>query len=186
MSNTPDHQRLPERAAYALARKIMDCIAPACDRVEIVGSVRRRTPHVGDIDLLLIQRELRTVFSQGPILDDLLQHLIDQGKLGPPELDGPKVKKLPIIKHPGVALNLFILQPGDDNAWGMHSIVRTGSADFARRMVTAQDKGGHRPEYIDIRDGFRVFLDGSFLPCPEEADVFRAYGMAFVQPKERR
>ena len=37
--------------AAPLAEKIKAALAPGCERIEIVGSVLRRKPEVGDIEL---------------------------------------------------------------------------------------------------------------------------------------
>jgi len=42
--------------AKAIAEQIRVLLRPACNRIEIAGSIRRRKPEVGDIELLCIPK----------------------------------------------------------------------------------------------------------------------------------
>ncbi len=55
--------------AKAIALRVCERIAPACERVEVAGSIRRGKPQVGDIELVVIPRfETKTVDDMfGPV-----------------------------------------------------------------------------------------------------------------------
>lgn len=46
----------PLQFAEKLAAKIAAELTPFCERIEIAGSIRRRRPHVGDIDLVVLPK----------------------------------------------------------------------------------------------------------------------------------
>jgi DNA polymerase/3'-5' exonuclease PolX len=79
-------------------------------------------------------------------------------------------------------VDLF-LQP-DASTWGVNFLLRTGDAEFSRRMVTPKWRGGFMPDGFTVQDA-RVWKDGAVLDTPEEADVFKLWNMEFVQPEDR-
>lgn len=58
---------LPYTQAHSLATKLIDRFATNCERIELAGSLRRRKPTVGDIEIIAITTE--ALYAQ---LDDLL------------------------------------------------------------------------------------------------------------------
>jgi len=42
--------------AKAIAEELKELLAPACERIRIAGSIRRRKPDVGDIEILAIPK----------------------------------------------------------------------------------------------------------------------------------
>jgi len=49
--------------ARTVAQKIVEELRPACDRIEIAGSLRRGNPAVHDIDLVLLPKTSADDFS---------------------------------------------------------------------------------------------------------------------------
>lgn len=69
--------------------------------------------------------------------------------------------------------------------WGVLYMIRTGSSEFSRRMVTKKSMGGLMPDDLSVADG-RVWRNGAALSLPEEADVFALWQMDFVEPRDRK
>jgi len=63
-------------------------------------------------------------------------------------------------------------------------MIRTGSAEFAKRMVTTQWHGGLMPDGLSV-SGARVWRGTQLLNTPEEGDVFKLWGMTYVKPEDR-
>jgi len=181
--------RWPLRQAAALARSLVTFLEPYCDRIEVAGSVRRQKADVGDIELVLVPKlEQRPVPGQLGLLDaprtrqvslawEELDRLVVAGKLAPATRCGDRYRC-----HPATAglpqIDLFAVLPPAQ--WGPIFAVRTGPADFGRGcMIRLQQRG------LRLKDG-RVLRGDVVVDCPEEADFFRACGLVWVGPKERR
>lgn len=81
-----------------------------------------------------------------------------------------------------VQVDLF-LQP-DPATWGVNMLLRTGSAEFSRKMVTKRSQHGFMPDCYQVRDA-RVWAGAKLLDTPEEADIFALWGMDYVLPPQR-
>lgn len=175
--------------AESLAERIKEELAPACVRIEIAGSVRRRKPQVGDIEIVCIPILSGPLNLFGEMADPqpaaltvVLNDLISQGRLGPPILDGPKWKQFLIPSAPGeIKLDLFITTA---ESWGTIFTIRTGGSVFSRQLVTKQAKGGFLPDDMLFANG-RLWRNGKALATPEEADVFRELGLPWLEPENR-
>lgn len=201
MSITPKKMNLAR--AEQLARAVRADLLPGCDRIEIAGSIRRRKPEVGDIELVAIPT--RSTDLLGGQADSLLDGIIDRLCLKRHLIKvkgGDRYKQFHVpdtdFTRSGVGsylckLDLFICDP---ETWGVIFAIRTGSADFSRQLVTQQSKGGLCPDDMYIRDGRlwkRMANTGPEpgdedcpLATPEETDVFAAMGLKWVQPCDRR
>jgi DNA polymerase/3'-5' exonuclease PolX len=185
--------RIPRIDALALADQLVILIGPYCERIQILGSLRRLRPDVGDIELLTIPRLVDRVDMFGlPTGDEdclfdrcvellakgIFQHRPD--KHGRPAF-GFKYKRL---SYEEVALDLFSVLPPAQ--WGVLSVIRTGSAEFSHRLVTPVEQGGWMPRGMYCRDGaLWDATSGSAFETPEEEHVFAALGRPYVEPQDR-
>lgn len=153
--------RVPFDRAAGMAQEIKAHLAPGCKRIEVAGSLRRRKPHVGDLELVAIPFPHGGLFSQRPPdedLDVLLSRLISGGVLHEPHLCGPKYRRYESARLAGFFVDLFLC---DVETWGVIFAIRTGPAVFSKRLVTPITKGGFLPGGLKVRKG-RVWepLDG--------------------------
>ncbi len=172
--------------AKEIADKWLDYLAPACTRIEIAGSVRREKPEVKDIELVavpLIHQEEDLFGGPGEKVN-ILETLIGGLKRGKGfrsiVKDGPRYKQ--IVLNEGINLDLFIVLPPAE--WGVLFLIRTGPADFSKKLVTSRRAGGLLPSNLKVKDG-AVWRGIDKLPTPEERDVFRLLDMAYTEPRER-
>jgi DNA polymerase/3'-5' exonuclease PolX len=75
----------------------------------------------------------------------------------------------------GIQIDLFIVRPPAQ--WGPIISIRTGSAEYSKRLVTALRVKGLRCE-----DGQVLDRMGKVVSCPEEIDFFRAAGLKMINP----
>lgn len=185
---TSSKGKIPLAHGNSIAARLMFGLKGGCDRIEIAGSLRRRRPFVGDIELLAIPIANHDLLGQ-PLehtqLDERVASMIDRGELAPGPRNGSKWKTLQICEVPGLLLDLFIVTPA---TWGREMLVRTGPAEFSHRMVTPRTQGGWLPG--DFRfDGNRLWRAKAggmqVLDTPEEQDVFAALGLAYIEPWDR-
>lgn len=135
-------------------------------RIEPAGSLRRRRPTIGDLDLLAAVDDPLAVIA---VLDRLpeVEKVVSAG-----------TDKSSIILRDGPRVDLMVCAPA---AWGTHLVHFTGSKDhnIALRGI-ALDRGWSLSE-----KGFKVIDTGELLLDAEEADVYERLGLAWVPPELR-
>lgn len=178
--------KLPLIQAQTLAGKILATLSPGCQRVEIAGSIRREKAEIGDIEIVAIPRPALDLFGQpiGSALDTVLADLLHAGRLVRGDKNGENYKNFFVPSVEGLKLDLFITSP---ECWGVIFTIRTGSADFSRRLVTQSGKSGLLPNDLRVSGG-RIWRGLDALETPEEADVFELIGGPgyWVEPKDRK
>lgn len=168
--------------AKRLADQLLTELAPVCERIEIAGGVRREKSECHDIELVAIPKMeplkdiFGTVVGKRNLLNEFIEshgYFVDRG--------GDRYKK--IIYTPEIACDLFVVLPPAQ--WGVIYTIRTGSADFSHRIVTARKYGGCMPSDHRVKDGAVWDIYGRIIPMPEETDFFDFLGMPYIEPKNR-
>ena len=189
-------EKRPLVVAEAVAMRLSDLLAPSCDRLMIGGSIRRRRPDVGDIELIAIPRvvtassdSLADLFgfsSAAPsqtLSVNLLWKQLDSLKVEYSK-KGPRYRR---FEYDGWEVDCFT---ADRDNYGMIALIRTGSAEFSQWVMGELNKAGltssegrlHKRakqptgEYKAVGDAIRT---------PEEIDVFRAAGHQYLDPPQR-
>lgn len=180
--------------ASRLANELAESMRPHCHRIEIAGSIRRRKPEVKDIELVLIPR-----WEERPNPDDLFGEPIRTNVLHAdwpaaghgvqwikPATDEvipwriqPEGKYWRGILPCGTKLDLFLVNPEN---WGLHLLLRTGSAKFSEALVTYAKRVDFPVAhgYLWGRGKDRRRLD-----TPTEEAVFEILGLEFMPPEDR-
>ncbi len=167
--------------AKAIAEKIKAVLESSCERIVIAGSIRRQKPDVGDIELLCIPKYVAGV----DMLDAKIQTLIHFDMLGyrvnklGSKVYGPK-NKLLVHLPSGIGVDIFSTTA---ECWPVALVVRTGGERTNKEIAFRAIERGMR--FHAYGRGF-TRADGSELICQSEADVFRAVGLAYREPWERR
>ena len=185
-----DKQRWPLVEAEALGDAMITLLAPVCERIVVAGSVRRRKPMVGDLELLAIPRygaPLLDMFSRAMAPLDLLtgevDYLIAKG-LFTKRLSsaghaayGP-LNKLLVHVPTGIPVDLFTTEA---RYWGMALVVRTGPAEFNMRLMARYKSfGAAGHAYAGVTDE-----RGTERDCPDEETVFALAGWNWIPPERR-
>lgn len=179
--------RLSYGHALHVAERVVERLAEGCSRIEIAGSIRRRRPDVGDVEIVAVPRlvdgarpSLFDPPSRVSALDPVLAGLIADGRLAPhPERPayGQKYRRL-WIPTPGIQLDLFLVSPPAE--WGPILTIRTGPAAYSERLVKAL-----HPKGLRCHEGRVLNMRGETVPCPEERDFFAACGVPWTEPENR-
>ncbi len=165
--------------AQVIAEEIMSLLDGSCWRKVVAGSIRRRKPDVGDIEILCIPR----FEGAGDSLDRRVQGLMFQGvlalrlnKLGR-KVYGPKNKLLLHVPS-GFGVDIFSTT---EECWPVSLVVRTGGEKTNLRIATAALQLGYQ---------FHAYGSGFTTPrgeiiCRSEREVFEAVGLPYREPWER-
>jgi len=206
---TQEKQRYPAEQAREVAEVLMGALRESCEYIEIAGSIRRGLPTVGDIELLCVSKlgaisttpkppEHQAAFAwqdegSAPdnrynpkivVLEGTIQGLIDDGRLAKrPNKDGRFTygakNKLLVHIESGIPVDIFT---ADEANWGMALVVRTGSANFNKKLMKAfMNKGMEGHAYGGVTVPGRGEVN-----CPTEESVFALLGWDFIEPADRK
>lgn len=172
--------------AMAYAQLLVQRLGVHFERLEIAGSLRRKRAMVGDIELVgILKEEKRGLFGmvERKPVSMVIDHMYAMG-YKPLKAGDKYVQFAPSpmsVDKRGLNVDLFICTPEN---WGGILMIRTGSAAFSRKMMTRASLGGWCPDDMRFMDG-KLWRDGVAIDVPEEADLFREMGLAYVRPEER-
>lgn len=113
--------------AQVIAERIKAELAPHCERIEIAGSIRRKKPEVGDIEIVAIPKPYDIGLFESGITPVVNQWEKVKGEL--------PCKYTQRILPEGIKLDLFFAEP--DN-WGLIYAIRTGNADNSPTMLASE------------------------------------------------
>lgn len=169
--------RISRGTATTWASIVVDEIRQYCSRIEIAGSLRRRKPDVGDIEIVCIKKLDANLWGEfQPIPTSAIISKL-AGRY-PILIGGEKYVQI----DTGVCkCDIFITT---EEQWGVMFAIRTGPALFSRMLVTRKSFGGHLPNSMVVKDG-RLWEEGKLIPTSEEKDFFQAIGMCYVTPEAR-
>ena len=167
--------------AELIANNILRILEPTCQKVAIVGSIRRRKLFPNDLELLCIPK----YFAGVDMLDAKIQTMIHFDMLGyrlnklGSKVYGPK-NKLLVHLPSGIGVDIFSTTA---ECWPVAMVVRTGGKD-TNIMISRRAKEWGMSFHAYGR-GFTL-PDGGELVCLREVDVFKAVGLRYLEPWERR
>ena len=175
--------RFKRADAQMAAMRVINLVRDLVDRIEEVGSRRRGSAEVGDIELLAIPRGYRNLFGETkrdtePISKALHTAGFEILKGGEKYIQFI----MPLAGSLRIPVDLFLTTP---EQFGIIQIIRTGPADFSHQFVTSYAFGGWMPANYRVQDGW-LTKDGEPVITREEEDVFRAIGREWISPRERR
>lgn len=190
MSDKPKRVTLDE--ARAVAKELYDRLLPFCDKVKVVGSVRRCRPLVGDIELLFIPKLVplqASLFEGSAVMLDLADAQLNEFERGGyikkrPNVNGSpcwgKQNKLAVHTASGIPVDFFATTAEN---WFVALVIRTGGKVTNLRLTTGAIKKGMTLHAYG--NGFERIRDGTKIPCHSELDVFKFAGVPYLEPRER-
>jgi len=158
-----------------------------CEKVMVVGSVRRQRPEVNDIDIVVIPR--------GPgeqNWDEIAKalkraHGMVQFKKGPKLMTFARYSDAPGLvmrpRDPEYTVDIYHATP---ETLGILVLVRTGSKEHNVKLCNLALAKGMK---LSAADGLQKRDDSSGLmktiACRSEEEIFAALGLPYVEPKDR-
>lgn len=186
--------RLALDIAAGLAARIADGLAPVCERIEIAGSIRRRCPTVGDIEVVAIPKFSASLFPDVPgvsLLDLELIAWLKQGRLLRAN-KGETLKRyyIPALAREGHYFKLEI-NVSDPDRWPVELAIKTGSANFSHRLVTPRNRQiapgvyGLLPSHCIVRDEWQVWDAQGLIRFADEREFIEWTCGEWVEPERR-
>lgn len=153
-----------------VAEAVMGILRPYCDRIEVAGSIRRKKPEVGDVEICCIPKPAEIL--------DFIQAANSLGEIVKGDAGGKYLCTMFKTPTDMVQIDLFMLKPEN---WGWLFLIRTGSAEFSHSMACKLNDHG-----LTSRKGM-VCSRRSKKPIVvrEETDLFKLVGMGYIEPENR-
>lgn len=165
--------------ALKMAEKIEGELLPFCERTAIAGSIRRRRPHVNDIDLVLLPKPGKLGSIKGRCM--MRGHVVtdgDQNAIYRYRLADATELQLDIFFARPAASDLLTATPGN---FGSLLLFRTGSKEHNIFLVEHAKRMG-----LVWKPYAGVFtIDGQCLAAESEDEIFKALDLAWIKPEAR-
>lgn len=192
MLKVPTLEKLFELdAARRIVGEFADLIRPACERLEVCGSIRRGQPTVKDADLVAIPGAGLLA-----LLDDLLaRHVVEKALYGESKATrwGPKLRGM-IFQGLQIEIDL-----ADENNWGYKKALRSGPKSANEYIMSFIS---WRKPALRFQDGCGWYSPGNLwhkpnptskwladdkvqLSIPDEETLFALLGMPYLAPNLR-
>lgn len=190
-SSPVEKQRFPNAVGMRVAAELCIALKPVCDLLIVAGSLRRRKPTVGDVEILYIGK---TEIRQDPedmfaritvnLANEAIATLETSGVLerrknvNGSAMYGPKNK---LMRHRASGLPVDLFAATSENWWN-YLVCRTGPAESNTRICMAAQARGWK--WNPYGPGF---TRGDEVRAMEsEAEVFAFVGLPYEQPEGRR
>lgn len=195
MLNVPELERKFELAAARhIVGELADMIRPACERLEVCGSIRRGSPYVKDADLVAIPNTSISETHLHAWLDGMLERgIITKALYGESKTTrwGPKLRGL---MFQGLQIEIDL---ADEHNWGYKKALRSGPKS-ANEYIMGYISW--RKPALRLQDGYGWYSPGNLwhkpkdkwiaedkvqLSIPDEETLFALLGMPYLAPNER-
>lgn len=197
MDNLATFERKFElESARRMVGELADLIRPACDRLEVGGSIRRGAPYVKDAELLVIPADERAAG-----LWDWIDGMVEVGEIEKAiyiDKNGRQSsrwgQKYRGILFQGIKVEIFLATPVN---WGFQKWLRTGPGDantyimsyliFNRAPIHFVDGDGwYSPGNLWQKPKDKWLAEDKVqLNIPAEDTLFALLGMPYLPPNER-
>lgn len=180
-------ERFAAAAARAVAVELLEQLRPTCIRIEVAGSLRRARPDVKDVELVFEPVLPTTLFGEvddnaPTAADAVLDRLVQSGRLERRLFDGTqrwgRRYKAAVAVPERIPLDLFIVRP--PAVFPVIFAIRTGPAEYSKRLVTECQAHGRR-----VEGGRLIDRVGTPISTPTERDFIEACGVPWAEPEAR-
>jgi DNA polymerase (family 10) len=167
--DVPVLAELDLRQAQDIADRVEKAVCSRCSRIEVAGSIRREKATVHDIDFVTVTKN-----------DVEWQKISQTLKRKNAQLicSGNSVIKALLRSEKGLfQVDFYRAQP---NTWGIHLLVRTGSAAHNTWLASLAISKSMRIKYNE-----GLTKDDAMVAGETEQSVFKALGLQYQVPSQR-
>lgn len=176
-------EKLPLEKAAGLAKALKSLLEPACEKIEIAGSIRRGKPETADGEIVAIPR-----WDDGRnALLHLMDTLVDQGQIQKAivtDKNGKQVQRwgdlYRKVQYQGFPVDVFLT---DAESWGYQFALRTGPGDANMLVMTKLKYAKPKPPF-SIEKG-ALWQDDQRLAVRTEEEFFTLLGLPYMEPWQR-
>lgn len=184
--NTPTKKKYDRRVVILAAKEVVDAITPACERIIVAGSLRRRKLKCTDAEICYVptfKTEKDGLFDTKQVnqVDLIIEALIKDGILEKRKnalgsfVFGEK-NKLMLHVATRVPVDLFSTTL---DCWYSYLTCRTGPSTSNIKIASEAKRRGLK--WLPYGRGFEK-ADGEIIPIKSEADAFEIVGLKYLHP----
>lgn len=162
--------------ANPLAFKVMTLVDAHCNKIQVVGSIRRQKAIVRDVDFVCIAKSPAEWRKVGKELELMLDAKL---KVSGRTVSGDKIKRMfvPFVRG-YIQVDFYNCTP---ETWGVYELIRTGSADHNIYLAKYALRNKMQLKYsVGLVD-----KAGNVLASKDEKEIFRALGLEWMPPPQR-
>lgn len=152
------------KQAEEIALRVKAHLEPACQHIEIVGSIRRRRPFVHDLDFVLIPS------NQGQLYSELM-------KMGQVKICGQKLLRCRLTA--GIDVDVYV---ATEETWATLMLIRTGSMENNIRLCSRAKELGWK---LHADGSGLVNESGKKIAGDTEISIYNVLGLPYQKPEER-
>ncbi len=157
------------KEAEKIAATIKATVETLCDKIEIAGSIRRQKPKIHDIDFVVVAKS----DAEWQKINEKLKQLKAQ-----PNCSGNSVIRAFVPCQEGLfQVDFYRAKP---STYGIHLLVRTGSADHNMWLAGHSLSIGMRLKYSE-----GLIKDGAIVAGDDKKAVFEALDLPYPMPTQR-
>ena len=168
-NETPLIAELDLKEAENIACRVKAEVEAQCAAIEVAGSIRRQRPKIHDVDFVVVAKNDLEWLK----INEKLKHLKAR-----PSCSGNSVIKA-YVPCPGGLFQVDFYR-AKSSTFGIHLIIRTGSADHNMWLAGHAISKGMRLKYSE-----GLIKDGAVIAGEDEKAVFEALGLPCPLPSER-
>ncbi len=158
-------ERMPLKEAEKIAKPIVSLLKKVSGKVETMGSLRRKRPTVGDIDLLVSSKKPEKVV-ESFVKYSGIKKVVARGST-----------KVSVVLKSGVNCDLRIVKP---ESWGAASLYFIGSKNYNISMRRVAIKKGLKLSEYGLFD-----KSGKRIAGANEKEIYKILGLEYRKPEQR-
>jgi DNA polymerase (family 10) len=155
--------------ALALVNRVKNLVQVHCEKLEVVGSIRRQRPKIHDVDFVVVTPNDTEWLKMGAELKRMKAQTSCAGNV---------VIKVYVPCNNGLfQVDFYRAKP---STFGINQLIRTGSADHNMFLASYAISKGMRIKYSE-----GLLKDGVVIAGETEEGVFNALGLPCPEPQTR-
>jgi DNA polymerase (family 10) len=167
-------EKLDLKTAENIASTIASLVDAWCQKIEVVGSIRRKRPEIHDIDLVVLTYEDEHDEHWKGLKDSMITFAGVKVVLNGDEIFRTL---MPLEGGEWVQVDFYRAKP---ETYGIHKLIRTGSAEHNVYLAKLAIKKGMRLQYSK-----GLMKDGEVIAGKNESDVLHGLGLPWIPPELR-
>lgn len=182
--------KYPAAKAREVGEELVAELQPLCERIEICGSLRRKLPDVGDVEILFVpkMKPARVTFFEWkdiPATENQFDLWLDNGTIEKRfgikgAASWGKLNKLSIECRSGIPVDFFATTM---EHWWMSLVIRTGGKQNNIALAQGAHKLGRR--LLPYGGGVEDIRTGERTLATSERHAFELCGCEYLPPKLR-
>jgi DNA polymerase (family 10) len=166
-------EKLDLKTAENIAGIVVSLVDAWCEKIEVVGSIRRKRPEIHDVDFVVQTYEDEHNEHWKGLKDTMMSFAGAKVMLNGDEV----FRSLLPFEGKWVQVDFYRAKP---ETYGIHKLIRTGSAEHNVYLAKLAIKKGMRLQYSK-----GLVRNGEVIAGKNESDVLHGLGLPWIPPELR-